>query len=175
VLDEPRGPVLVAASVVLRPLDRAGAGRVLAGAPAPDERWAEGFPTDGTRTAARATLAAADAGVPFGAFGAYLVVRRADGTCVGDVGFHGPPDPRGRVEVGFALVPSARGAGLATEALCCLIAWAVAQPVVDAVVARTAPENRASRAVLARAGFVPAGRAGTLLRHRLAAPPHVAH
>jgi RimJ/RimL family protein N-acetyltransferase len=95
-------------------------------------------------------------------------VRRADATVVGELGFHGPPRPDGTVEVGFALVPSARGAGLATEALELLLGWTIAQPVVRRVVARADPANGASRAVLARAGFVPDGTAGELLRYRLA-------
>ena len=90
---------------MLRPLDLAAARRVLTGVPEPGERWAEGFPLEGTRDVARATLVAAYGGRPLGPFGGYLVVRRADELVVGDCGFHGPPDADGRVEVGFALVP----------------------------------------------------------------------
>ncbi len=144
--------------------------RVLDGTPGPDERWAPGFPLEGTRDVARATLAAARVGAPLGPFGGYAIVRRVDGVAVGDCGFHGPPDAEGLVEVGFALVPSARRAGLATEALRVLCAWALAQPVVSAVIARVDPGNAPSRAVLARTGFVPDGSAGLLLRVRLERP-----
>jgi len=161
----------VAEDVVLRPLDVATAERLLRGTPAPGERWAPGFPLDGTRTVAQATRAAAAGGRPLGPFGGYVVVRRSDGLAVGDAGFHGPPDARGAVEIGFALVPHARGAGLATQAVRALVAWAVTQPVVAAVVARTEPDNAASQAVLARAGLKPDGRAGALLRFRRAAGP----
>jgi RimJ/RimL family protein N-acetyltransferase len=114
------------------------------------------------------TVTAAGAGRPLGSFGGFLLVRRADDVVVGDLGFHGPPRPDGEVEVGFALVPSARGAGLATEALRLLVGWAAAQPAVQRVVARVDPANTASRAVLGRAGFVPDGSAGELLRYRVA-------
>ncbi len=152
---------------MLRPLDLAAARRVVDRAPGPAERWAPGFPLPGTEQVARATLLAAGAGLPLGAFGSYLVVRRADEAAVGDCGFHGPPDDAGTVEVGFALVPAARGAGLATEAVRLLCAWALAQPAVRTVTARVDPANTPSRAVLARAGFTAAGHAGELLRLRL--------
>ncbi len=141
--------------------------RVLDGTPGPDERWAPGFPLEGTRDVARATLAAARVGAPLGPFGGYAIVRRADGAAVGDCGFHGPPDAAGVVEIGFALVPDARRAGLATEAVRLLCEWALAQPVVRAVIARVDPGNVPSRAVLARAGFAADGSAGLLLRVRL--------
>ena len=45
---------------------------------------------------------------------------RPDAKIIGTIGFKGPParvEDRIEVEVGYGLVPSARGAGLATEAL----------------------------------------------------------
>ncbi|WP_163019890.1 GNAT family N-acetyltransferase, partial [Pseudomonas viridiflava] len=47
----------------------------------------------------------------------YLVRRRSDGLATGGFGFFGPPDDKGTVEFGYGLVPSARGAGLASEAV----------------------------------------------------------
>lgn len=80
------------------------------------------------------------------------VVRRDDGRAVGTIGFFGPPDDEGRVEVGFGLVESARGKGLITEALT-LIATA-AEAAGAQVIAHTAADNIASQRTLARCGFV---------------------
>jgi hypothetical protein len=51
------------------------------------------------------------------------------------------------------LAEAARGGGYATESLTELTDWALGQPDVDRVVARTLAVNTPSQAVLARAGF----------------------
>jgi len=48
----------------------------------------------------------------------------AEGTLVGETGFHGPPDQSGTVEVGYGVLPSWRGQGIATEATRALISHA---------------------------------------------------
>lgn len=83
----------------------------------------------------------------------YLVRRTDDGNAVGGFGFFGPPDATGRVEFGYGLVPSARGAGLATEAVRLALghasSWGARVAVAD-----TAPENVASQRVLVKSGLV---------------------
>lgn len=77
-----------------------------------------------------------------------------DGLAVGSLGFFGPPEPADEgteVEVGYGLVEQARGRGLATEALRCVLAETDRLGV--RVRARTEPTNRASVRVLAKAGF----------------------
>lgn len=78
-----------------------------------------------------------------------------DGLAVGSIGFFGPPQPAAdgvlEAEVGYGLVPDARGLGLATEAL-----LAVLGPVDRAQVrlrASIAPDNAASLRVVAKTGF----------------------
>jgi RimJ/RimL family protein N-acetyltransferase len=61
----------------------------------------------------------------FGPFYAYVIIRRRDGLAVGDAGFFGPPGGDGEVEIGYALVPSARGSALAVEAVALLAGWAL--------------------------------------------------
>ena len=54
----------------------------------------------------------------------WLIVRRADGRILGDLGTHGPPDSEGCVEIGYSLAPSARGKGIGTAAVAALVsAW----------------------------------------------------
>jgi len=56
-------------------------------------------------------------------------------------------------EIGYSLLENARGKGFATEALRAIADEAFAQGELEEMQACTVPENTASRAVLARAGF----------------------
>jgi ribosomal-protein-alanine N-acetyltransferase len=85
-------------------------------------------------------------------YGFHLVVRREDGIVIGEIGFVGPPQ-RGAVMIGYAIVPSARRQGYATEAIEAVTAWAMAQPGVEEVRAQTLPDNEPSIRALLRAGF----------------------
>lgn len=73
-----------------------------------------------------------------------------DGRAVGTIGPLGPPED-GEVEVGYGLVESARGRGLAAEALRALLAETDAAGV--RVRAGVRPDNAASLRVLAGCGF----------------------
>ena len=86
-------------------------------------------------------------------FGVWLIIERASGTVVGDIGFHGPPSNDRTVEIGYAIVPSRRRRGYATEAAGAIAGWALRQPVIETVVARCDPENQASIRTLERSGF----------------------
>jgi RimJ/RimL family protein N-acetyltransferase len=146
--------------VRLEPIDEPIAAALLAGRPEPGLAWEEGFPMPPLLDFLRRATGEPD-GPALGPYTAYIVVRRADGLAVGDAGFHGPPGDRGEVEVGYALVPAARGAGLATESVGLLARWALAQPGIAAVSARVQPANAASVRVLERLGFAADGeRAG---------------
>lgn len=113
--------------------------------------YVPGYPLAGTGFAARHFTERAPGELRFG-FGMYFLVRRSDGLVIGDVGFHGPPRD-GITEIGFGLAESARGQGYATEAAAGLARWALAQPGVSRVVARTSADNPGSQGVLTRAGF----------------------
>ncbi|WP_432080856.1 GNAT family N-acetyltransferase [Streptomyces sp. WAC 04229] len=115
--------------------------------------WVDGGPFQGTRDAAGMLLKAYEGGVHRPEWGVFALVRREDGRAVGGMGFHGPPDEDGRVEIGYDLAEAARGHGYATEALRALSAWALARDEVTSVFATTEPANVASQAVITRAGF----------------------
>jgi RimJ/RimL family protein N-acetyltransferase len=61
------------------------------------------------------------------------------------------------LEIGYALVPTARGVGLAGEAVSLLIAWARSQPGVRTITARVDHGNVASERLLKRLGFASDG------------------
>ena len=88
---------------------------------------------------------------------AWSIRDRATGTVVGDIGFHGPPDERGSVEIGYSIAPTWRRRGLATEALRAFLAWALQRPEITAVRAETESSNHASIAILRRLGFEETG------------------
>jgi RimJ/RimL family protein N-acetyltransferase len=145
--------VIETARLVLRELTAAEVGEVLrlladGGVSA---EFVPGYPLPGTGFAARHfTERTPDQLRP--GFGLYYLVRRGDGLVIGDSGFHRPPRD-GVAEIGFALAESARGQGYATEAVTALARWALAQPGVSRVIARTDPGNAGSQGVLTRSGF----------------------
>lgn len=167
-------PRLASTRVRLEPITPARAAALLDGRPEPQLPWAPGFPLAALRPALRMVVRAGADEAPLGPFFAYVIVRRSDGVAVGDAGFHGPPGADGDVEVGYALVPSAQGTGLATDAVRLLATWALAHPGVRTVTAFASPANLPSLRVLQRLGFVQDGERGTLLRFALAGPRPVA-
>ncbi|MFZ9987101.1 MAG: GNAT family N-acetyltransferase [Candidatus Nanopelagicales bacterium] len=119
-------------------------GRTINGAP--------DYPTEGDLVAA-ALVAAGD--WPAGDWGPLQVRRIRDGRVIGGVGCKGEPDADGRVEIGYGLVPSARGRGYATEAVLGLLEW-LRDAGVRQVVAECEEGNLASMAVLRRCFFTEA-------------------
>jgi [ribosomal protein S5]-alanine N-acetyltransferase len=80
----------------------------------------------------------------------------AAGTVVGHAGFHGPPDPRGMVEVGYRIIPAHRRRGHARAALGELLAYAGAHGARTAR-ASISPDNAASLALAGSYGFTQIG------------------
>ena len=44
-----------------------------------------------------------------------IILHKADQIAIGGIGFHGPPDEAGRVEIGYNIIPAYQGQGYATE------------------------------------------------------------
>jgi len=76
---------------------------------------------------------------------------------VAEVGFHGPPDSDGWVEIGYRVVASHRREGLAEEAARAVIDWAVVHGV-SGVKASVSPDNAASIGLLHKLGFTESDR-----------------
>ncbi|MFF2013594.1 GNAT family N-acetyltransferase [Streptomyces sp. NPDC058195] len=147
---------LVTARLALHPMTAADAGRVVAGEPDSDTRWAPGYPGTGDVFAARRLLeTCAHTGDPR-PFGNFEIRRREDGLAIGGIGFHGPPDESGDVTIGYGLIPSARGRGYATEALRALLLFARSCGVAR-VKGDADHDNIASQRVMTAAGMRPAG------------------
>ena len=144
----------------LRPLTVDEARAVRAGVPLVDARFAEGYPLPDTYDGLGLFMRHGDE-----RWGFSLVVRDEDGPVIGEIGFVGPP-AEGAVMIGYAIVPSARRRGYATEAIVAISDWALAQHEVGEVRAQTLPDNEASIRALLRAGFEETAGNGKLRRFR---------
>jgi RimJ/RimL family protein N-acetyltransferase len=118
----------------------------------PKVGWAHDFPTDVDAAVARLARPYPEEPVePWSS--PWLIV--ADEVVVGMLGFKGPPKFE-EIEVGYGVVPSFQGRGVATAALGLLLA-VIRDRGLD-VRADTATWNVASQGVLRRLGFVEVGR-----------------
>jgi len=86
--------------------------------------------------------------------GRVMVVDEDGGArAVGSIGFHGPPDADGRVEIGYRVEDAYRRRGLASEAVAAMFEWARLEHGIHRFRASTTPDNIASQGVIARFGF----------------------
>jgi RimJ/RimL family protein N-acetyltransferase len=86
------------------------------------------------------------------------MVLRADPTLVvGRIGFHGPPDKSGMLEIGYEVLPAFRRQGYATEAVVAMFEWAQGDPAVLRFRACVSPQNLASRRLVAGLGLAEVG------------------
>jgi RimJ/RimL family protein N-acetyltransferase len=137
----------------LRPLSPAAMQDLLDGRPVDGQRWADGYPLDGTLVAVAMQADLVKHAGDRGPFGHFQVVLRDGDLVIGDIGFHAPPDELGEVSLGFGIVPAARRRGYAAEALRAVLDWALRQPQVRSVHADTDLVNLASQRVLLSAGM----------------------
>jgi RimJ/RimL family protein N-acetyltransferase len=76
---------------------------------------------------------------------------------VGRAGYHGPPDPSGMVEIGYAVDPAYRRCGYARAALEFLLQRAAREPRVHTVRVTISPGNTASYELASQYGFAKIG------------------
>jgi RimJ/RimL family protein N-acetyltransferase len=72
---------------------------------------------------------------------------------VGSIGFKGCPDEKGRVEIGYSILPAWQNQGIATEAIQIMTDWALSQKGVLQVIAQVEPGNLPSIRVLEKSGY----------------------
>ena len=90
--------------------------------------------------------------------GRSIVLTQADGlrVVIGSAGFHAPPGPDRRVEIGYRVEPGYRRQGVATEVVRALFDWAH-EHGVDRFRASVAPDNVPSLAIIHGFGFEQVG------------------
>ena len=79
------------------------------------------------------------------------------GHAVAEIGFHGPPDDDGWVEIGYRVVTGYRRRGFAEEGCRELLDWALSNGVAG-VRAAISPGNEASALLARKLGFARSGR-----------------
>jgi ribosomal-protein-alanine N-acetyltransferase len=104
-------------------------------------------------------------------FGVWVIIERDTVSVVGDVGFMGPPDEAGAIEVGYSVIPDRRRRGYATEAASVIIGWALSQPIIQVVVAGCDGDNVPSIRTLEGLGFRQTGEANGQIRWRYDGEP----
>jgi RimJ/RimL family protein N-acetyltransferase len=133
----------------LETISPALAARIVSGDSTNQDFWHPEYPLadelDPLRSLADAT--------PNPVFTMYMIRQVSDGLAIGGLGFFGAPDSSGYVEIGYGLVPAARGARFATEAVRAALQLA-AHHGATAVTANTEVGNGASQRVLLNAGFI---------------------
>ena len=83
----------------------------------------------------------------------FAIVHRESRSVIGNVGFKGPPDEQGMVEIAYGIVPAFQGRGYATEAAEAAVMFAFGNSRVRRVRAHTLPTPNASTRVLEKCGF----------------------
>lgn len=84
----------------------------------------------------------------------WAAILKGEDILVGGIGFKGPANGAGEVELGYGFDAPYRNRGLATEAVNGLTAWAFDQIGVSSVTVETYYTNIASARVLQKAGFL---------------------
>lgn len=81
----------------------------------------------------------------------YLI---AHGELVGTIGYKGPPDAQGAVEIGYSVVDDRHRRGYASAGVALVTRRALADRRVTVIFAETLPDGLASQGVLTKAGFL---------------------
>jgi len=76
---------------------------------------------------------------------------------IGTIGFHGPPDEQGRVEIGYRVQAEFRRQGYARECVLAMFEWAHREHGIRRFVASVSPTNEASLGLVAGFGFTQTG------------------
>lgn len=87
-----------------------------------------------------------------------MVLREAGRLVIGHINFHGRPDGRGTVEVGYSVLPAYRRQGYAGEAVIALFTWAFREHGINHFAASVRPDNEPSLALVRKLGFRQTGR-----------------
>lgn len=82
-----------------------------------------------------------------------VIVDADSGAPVGKAGFHGAPDERGMVEIGYAVDPAHRRRGYARAALEALLERAASEPAARVVRLTISPLNQPSLELIRPYGF----------------------
>lgn len=90
--------------------------------------------------------------IPSG-FEFWMIVKKDNMSVIGDIGFHGQPNEKGEVEVGYGLVEHERGKGYGFESLKAIMDWLNTMDSVKVVKADCLINNIPSARILEKVGL----------------------
>ncbi len=100
----------------------------------------------------------------------WMIIKKENMQIIGDIGFHGKPDEKGEVEIGYGLVEKERGKGFGFEALKAMIDWAISQDNVKVIRADCLISNEPSVRILEKVGMREVKREQDLISWALVKP-----
>ncbi|MEJ7767859.1 MAG: GNAT family N-acetyltransferase [Chitinophagaceae bacterium] len=93
----------------------------------------------------------------------WIVVDKITNSIVAELGFKGPPDHYGYVEIGYGTMPQQQRKGFMTEAVSLLTKWAFGRRGIKGVIAEVDEFNTASLRVVEKNGFKQYEKRGRML------------
>jgi len=84
----------------------------------------------------------------------WIVIEKVSNSIVSELGFKGPPNEKGEIEIGYGTMPSQQGKGFMTEAVAGMLEWAKNREDVKFVLASIDKNNKASLRIVEKNGFV---------------------
>lgn len=93
----------------------------------------------------------------------WLVVHKPTRTIVAELGFKGPPNQAGHIEIGYGTMPAMQGNGYMTEAVKGMLQWATQRADVQAVLAEINKANKDSLRVVQKNNFTQFDTRGEML------------
>lgn len=100
-----------------------------------------------------------------GTAASFVIVDRGTGELLGSISVQHPDEDAGHAEVGYWVLASARGRGVASRALGLIAGWALDTVGLRRLEALVFVENERSHRVADRAGFQPGGVARARIEH----------
>lgn len=86
-------------------------------------------------------------------FETWMIINKSNMLVIGDIGFHGKPNEKGEVEVGYGLVEQERGKGFGFEALSAIMNWLDSQESAKIIKADCLIDNKPSARILEKVGM----------------------
>ena len=93
----------------------------------------------------------------------WIVVEKSSRVIVAELGFKGPPNGEGAVEIGYGTMPGYEGKGYMTEAVAGMIEWAKERKDLNMIMASIDENNIASIRIVQKNNFKPLGKKEDLL------------
>lgn len=86
-------------------------------------------------------------------FETWMIIKKDNMKVIGDIGFHGKPNEKGEVEIGYGLVEQERGNGFGFEALKAIMNWVIYKESVKVIKAECLISNISSTRILEKVGM----------------------